>query len=139
MNSYLLFTGLVILWIVGVYLFFNRKNRGSKPVGEHQYQFDIIAVPNESTIRVVFDHSDPGKIDIKSLNDLTVKYSELISGSYKLPVKEGEPVKDDLTEKKTENDSGDQVQTQDQEEERAENMDLSDYVNILTIKKLNNQ
>jgi hypothetical protein len=127
----------VILWIVGVYLFFNRKNRGSKLEGEHQYQFDIIAVPNESTIRVVFDRSDPGNIDIKSLNDLTVKYSEIISGNYKLPVKEGKQAKDELTEKKTVNDSGDQVQ--EQEEERAENMDLSDYVNILSIKKLNNQ
>ena len=66
-------------------------------------------------------------MDIKTLADLTVKYAELLSGNYNLTVKE----KEVLTEKS--------VESEKKEIEIEEDRDMSDYINIFSIKKLKNQ
>ena len=121
MVYYLLYGLFVIVWIIGVYLFFNRKKIAPENNNKPQSKIDIIAVPNEPKIRVIFDQSDPANLDMKSLADFTVKYSDLLSGNYALP-----------KEQRIEND----ILTGKGESEKADNMDLTDYINIFTIKKL---
>jgi len=121
MIYYILYGIFVIIWIIGIYLLFNRKKIVPKNEDKPQPKIDIIATPNEPKIRLIFDQNNPANLDMKSLADLTVKYSDLISGNYVLPKVE-EPVKEELTEKK--------------EPDKFENMDLSEYINIFTIKTL---
>ena len=125
--QYLLFATFTLIWITGIYFLFNRKNFASKTNREQKLQHDIIAQPKESKIRVIFDQGDSADMDIKTLADLTVKYSELLSGNYNLPVKE----KETLTEKSDESEK--------KEIEKETDKDMSEYINIFSIKKLKNQ
>jgi len=121
MIYYILYVIFVIVWIIGIYLLFNRKKIVPKNEEKPQPKIDIIATPNEPKIRLIFDQNNPANLDMKSLADLTVKYSDLISGNYVLP-------------KVDENEF--QILTEKKEPEKLENMDLSEYINIFTIKKL---
>ena len=134
MKAYLLYTVFVIVWIIGVYFLFNRKRWRSEKVVIPPSQMDMIAVPQESKIRVVFDQTDHANLDIKSLADLTVKYSDLLTGTYQLPQVSSNAEKL-LTEKK--NGSGDQEK--EKESLQSRDLDLTDYLNIFTLKKLNHQ
>jgi hypothetical protein len=120
MICYVLYSIFVIVWIAGVYMFFIRDKYGT---GKQQFapEFEIIATPNNAKIRVVFEQNETSNLDIKSLTDFTVKYSDLIAGNYTLPKVE-ESKKEILMEKN--------------EPEKAENLNLSDHINIFTINKL---
>ena len=115
---YILYVIFVIIWITGVYLFFNRKNNNTEVENELLLQTGIIATPYESKIRVVFDQFVPNP-DIKSLSDFTVKYSDLIAGNYRL--QKSEEIESKLL-------------TGREEQKETEKMDLAGYINILTIK-----
>ena len=117
MIYYFLYTFFVIVWIIVIYYIFNRDKFKTKNDHKPQSTFDVIATPNESKIRVVFDQSDSANLDVKSLADLTVKYSDLISANDTL----------DKAEKR-------EVLTEENKPEKTENMDLSEYINIFTIK-----
>ena len=119
---YFLYIIFVIIWIIGVYYFFNWDNFREKNENRSQSTFDVIAAQKESKIRIIFDPNNINNLDMKSLSDLTVKYSDLISGNYTLHRVDKSEI-ETLAEK--------------DKPEKAENMDLSNYINIFTIKFLN--
>jgi len=126
MLYYVLFVVFVLVWIIGVYLFFNRKKTELKTLLASDS--DIIATTGKTPkIRIVFDHGEKNNMDIKSLSDFTVKYSDLISGNYSLP----STVKDDQ-ERLTGEREGTATE---QRSERAFDLDMNEYVNIFTLKK----
>jgi hypothetical protein len=120
MTEYIFYIILTIVWITGVYFWFNRKK--STPENElSPPDANIIATTGkESRVRIIFDQGDRNNMDIKSLADFTVRYSDLISGNYIFPGN------DLLTEKIEE--------PMEQKTEEAEDLDMRDYINIFTIK-----
>ena len=117
-----------MVWITGIYFLFNRKKIASKSDEKPRSESDIIAMPAESKIRVVFDQNNPCNLEKKSLADHTVRYSDLVTGKNTLP-KTVVSETDILTEKIKE--------ISEQKSEKTGNFDLNKYVNILTIAKAN--
>lgn len=113
---YILYFLFTITWILGIYYLFNRKKLLSRTKEKPASEFDIIARPDESKIRIIFDQNNPNNLDIKSLADLTVKYSDLISGNYTLSKEK--PVEKEISVP-----------------EKLLELDLSEYINIFSIKK----
>jgi len=125
MLYYLLYGIFALVWIMGVYLWFNRKKSVEKSETSPS-DMNIIAMPdNAPKIRIVFDQTDSKNLDIKSLADFTVRYADLLSGNYTLPNNAANP-NELLTGK-------DDVPAE-HKSTKAADLDLSDYVNILTIK-----
>jgi hypothetical protein len=111
----------VVVWIAGIYYLFNRHKFIPKKEEKPIPAFNIIAASEEPKIRLVFDENNSTNLDMKSLADLTVKYTDLISGNYALPEKE---------------ENKNWLFAEEIEPEKAEKKDLSDYINIFTIKNL---
>ena len=121
---YFLFSIFVVVWIIGVYLFFNREKKVLQPV--HAPASDIIATTDKvAKIRIIFDYSEKNNLDIKSLADFTVKYADLLSGNYSLPSSVGND-KEELT--------GESEGSDLPKQGSAFDWDLSDYINIFTLK-----
>ena len=125
MTGYFLYAIFVVVWIIAIYFLFNRKKSVLK--NEVLSASDIIASPGKaSKIRIVFDQGENNNLDIKSLSDFTVKYSDLLSENYTLPKTVTHPT-DLLTEKID--------ATAEQKPEKVEDLNLSDYINIFTLQK----
>ena len=122
---YALYTVFVMVWIIGIYMFFNRKKIIPEKLSLPPDSDIIATAGKESKIRIVFDQGDKNNLDIQSFADFTVKYSDMMAGRFPFPEPVENPVAP-LTEKREE--------IAGQKTEKIENVDLSNYVNIFTIK-----
>ena len=98
---------------VGVYYFFNRKKFHPKKEKSSPSELSIIAAPQEPKVRLVYEQTSPVNLEKKSLADLTVKYDDYASGNYELP----------------------KLLPVNELPKKANEADLSDYINIFSIKK----